>query len=164
MGDFAELNVRFKLKIDTPEEIINLLEYMAMLRAKDPIEIPDHPLFEAQRWNFMLGTHSDPTGAPVKFSIFEKDRSDGSLFICVRSVYKDRGEAALFFDWIYPFIDALWLEFLGYIKYDSNEHPQLIYYTDDGMRFIAIKRDETENITKREITFDWGITDVTSKT
>ncbi|WP_336788328.1 hypothetical protein [Paenibacillus sp. MMO-177] len=163
MGDFTELNIRLKLKVDTPENIVEILKYMASLRSQEPTVLPEHSLFKALQWDTMLSSYNDPSGAPVKVSIFEKDKSDESLFMFVRSVYKDRGEAELFFDWIYPYIDALWIEFLGYIKYDSNDHPQLIYYTDEGIRFMAINREEVENIGRREITFSWGIADVSQK-
>lgn len=161
MGDFAELNIRLKLKVDTPNNTIEILRYMASHCSQKPTELPDHPLFNAARWESMLDSCSDPSGDSVKVAVIEKDSSDGSLFIFVRSVYKDRGEAELFFNWIFPHIDALWIEFLGYIKYDTNKHPQLIYYTDEGIRFMQITREESENISKREVTFKWGISSAT---
>ncbi|QNR65182.1 hypothetical protein IAQ67_14795 [Paenibacillus peoriae] len=78
-------------------------------------------------------------------------------------MYKDRGEAELSCNWLYPFIDALWLEFLGFIKYDSRDHPYLVYYTDQGIRFIAIKCDEIENMSNCEVSFNWGIVDISQK-
>lgn len=111
----------------------------------------------------MLCSSSDPSGDSVQLSIFEKNKSNESVFIFVRSVYKDQGEAELFFNWISPYIDALWIEFLGYIWYDINEHPQLIYYTNEGVRFMAINREESEDIGNRTVSFNWGITDVSQK-
>lgn len=162
MGDFAELNIRFKLKEDIPDSVIYTLDYMASRQMQEPAELPDHPLFKSRRWNHMLHGNDDPAGDDVGVTIFEKDRRDNGLFIFVRSVYKDRGEVDLFFDWIYPYIDALWLEFLGYIKYDTNDHPQLIYYTEDGICVIAIKRNEDEHIGTREVNLSWEIADLTT--
>lgn len=45
MGDFAELNIRLKLKIDTPVSLIEILEYMASKHSHDFTSFPEHPLF-----------------------------------------------------------------------------------------------------------------------
>lgn len=142
MGDFLELNIRLKLKSETPAAIIDILKYMASLNSQKPVTLPKHDLFSTERWENMLGAYSDPAGAPVKVSIFEKDRYDESWFVLIRSVYKDRGEARLFFNWLYPFIDAGSPDFLGFLKYDSVVQPHLIYYTDEGIHFMAISYDE----------------------
>lgn len=155
MGDFAELNIRFRLKFDTPDEIIETLRYMA-LSSKVPVTLPKHDLFNTRKWDSMLGAYNDPSGAPVKVSILEKDKSDESWFILVRSVYKDRGEAKLFFNWVYPYIDAGSdsPDFIGFIKYDNVENPYLIYYTDQGMRFLKVCCDG-------EVSASWSIKDIT---
>ncbi|WP_433947016.1 hypothetical protein [Paenibacillus sp. SN-8-1] len=54
MGDFAELNIRMKLKIETPKNITEILEYMASHSSQEPTELPDHLLFKAARWESML--------------------------------------------------------------------------------------------------------------
>lgn len=60
MGDFTELNIRLKLKVDTPKNIIEVLEYMGSLRSQEPTILPEHPLFKAKRWENMLSAYSDP--------------------------------------------------------------------------------------------------------
>lgn len=94
MGDFAELNTRFKLKENTPMEIINTIKYMNGTGPK-PDKIPDHPLFETERWESMLRTFSDDTKISGHFTYFEKHPRYTYWELCVRSVFRDRGEIRL---------------------------------------------------------------------
>jgi len=143
MGDFAELNIRFNLKKDTPNDVIDVLEYMIGVNKKCST-LPSHDFFLKEKWDTMLNSFSDDTGVLGHFSslIYNERLSYWSL--CVRSIYRDRGEAELFFDWIFHYIDEVWLSFLGFLNRDEVEHPYLIYYTEKGIQFLAVRCDEQE--------------------
>ena len=56
MGMYTEIYLKVSLKEDTPEEVINILKHMV---GDDQClnidaELPDHPLFNTNRWDFML--------------------------------------------------------------------------------------------------------------
>lgn len=160
MGDFAELNIRFKLKKDTPKEVIDVIKYM-IGTGEETITLPDHRFFLTNNWEAMLRAFSDDTNVGGHFSYFEKHSRFNYWELCVRSVFRDRNEIKLFFDWVHPFIDNILFGFLGYVILDEVEHPYLIYFIDDSIRFMKVNCDEQEDIARNNVLLNWSIVDAT---
>ena len=157
MADVAELFIRFSLRTDTPNDVINILKYMLNQSECDPV-LPTHEFFDKKRWrSIFIGF--DDTEIGGKISLLQKAPylSDG-WELCVRSVYKDRGEIYSFFKWILPYIDETWTTFLGFIRYDT--HPYLIYFIDDDVKFLKVTCEEEEIFKgngKSDMNFNWDI-------
>ncbi|WP_375102346.1 hypothetical protein ACDZ28_00660 (plasmid) [Paenibacillus sp. RS8] len=161
MGDFAELNTRFKLKVDTPNEVIEIIKYMTG-KGEEPATLPNYQIFSTENWDTMLRSFSDDTNIRGEFSFFEKHPRFDCWELCVRSVFRDRNEIKSFYNWVHPYIDNIWLGFLGYVVLDEvGEHPYLIYFKDEGIRFMKVSCDEKEDLARDEVLFNWNIFDAT---
>lgn len=163
MGGFAELNIRFKLKEDTPSEVIDVIKYMVGKGEETP-QLPDHRFFSTINWEAMLRAFSDDTNIGGHFSYFEKHSRYNYWELCVRSVFRDRNETKSFFDWVHPFIDDTFFSYLGYVVLDDiDEHPYLIYLIDENIHFMKVHLDEQEDIARNDVLMNWSIVDATFK-
>ncbi|MHA4151429.1 hypothetical protein [Bacillus cereus] len=152
MADFTELHFRVKFKKNIPNDVINILRYM-IDNVDKPISLPKHDLFVTNRWSSMLSANSDDGRVVKKSSSFEKNNS--AWHLSVTSLFRESGEIKLFFEWLYEYIDEQWLSFLGYINYDTRVHPVLIYYSDDGMKYIYVNCNEAEG--ENSVLYSWGL-------
>lgn len=141
MADFTELHFRVKLKKNIPNDVLNIIRYMIDNLDK-PISLPKHDFFATSRWFSMLSANSDDGRIVKKYTSFEENNL--AWHLSVTSLFRDTGEIKLFFEWLYEYIDEQWLSFLGYIYHDTRDHPVLIYYSDDGMKYIYVNCKETE--------------------
>ena len=57
MGMYTELNIGVNLTPPTPDSVIEVLNYM-LGNKEDVVEVPDHPLFQTERWRYMLRSGS----------------------------------------------------------------------------------------------------------
>ena len=57
MGMYTELNIGVDLAPSTPDNVIKILDYMLGDEEVD-VETPDHPLFQTERWRYMLMSDS----------------------------------------------------------------------------------------------------------
>lgn len=126
MGMYTELNIGVNLQSDTPENIINILNYM-LSGVSDYItpETTDHPLFSTERWRFMLVCDSYYFDGKTDSSM-ERDDIDNEYNLNVRCNVKNYdNEIELFLDFIQPYLvtDG----FLGYKRYEEFDDPTLIY-------------------------------------
>ena len=111
MGMYTELNVSMNLKLD--KNTLEVLRVMVGEREMGAdIKLPDAPLFSTytQRWNM-----------------------ERVLNIrCDLKNYED--EIELFLNWIYGY--ATTRGFVGYMRYEEDSDPTLIYFTEDGVKYI----------------------------
>lgn len=128
MGMYTEINCAFSLKKDTPEDVINILEYM-MGGANIPPKTPDHYLFrDDNRWPIMLSCDSYYFDGDQSSSVRYDDIGE-QHYVTIRSNLKNYdGEIRAFINWITPYMDMLDGDFIGYSRYEEDEWPELIHY------------------------------------
>lgn len=131
MGMYTELNLGVALKEDVPSNVIDILKYMLSDSETEPAELPDHPLFKATRWNFMLVSDSYYFDGQTDSSLTYDDISN-QYYLNVRCNLKNYDhEIGKFMDFIQPYLDTL--GFLGYTRYEEFNDPTLIYNSKNGI-------------------------------
>ena len=140
MGMYTELNIGVNLVPDTPENIINILNYMLSC-SNDVIEpeTTDHPLFSTERWSYMLVCDSYYFDGRTDSSMVRDDIS-GEYELNVRCNVKNyNDEIELFLDFIQPYLETN--GFLGYTRYEEFDDPILIYNEkyDGGIKYKKVR-------------------------
>lgn len=147
MGMYTELNVSMNLKLD--RNTMEVLKVMLGEREMGAdIRLPDTPLFSrhSQRWNFMLTCdsfcfdHTAGSSLVNKLARLEgKDNMERILNVrCDLKNYED--EIELFLKWIYNYAETR--GFVGYMRYEENNDPTLIYFTDMGVKYVPVKEEQ----------------------
>lgn len=130
MGMYTELHLNCELKKDVSTEALNILQHM-LDNAESIGELPDHPLFRTERWNWMLRSDSYYFQADTHSTLRWDDISN-QYYLCIRCNLKNYdNEINLFVDWITPYIDAIDGDFLGFQRYENDDDPTLLYYPND---------------------------------
>lgn len=130
MGMYTEIYVKIALVNDIDSVVIDTLKYM-MGMSEQPEKLPDHPLFQTSRFDFMLRCSSH-YHVPKEVGEFFWNDIAKQWFLVSRSDFKNyENEAALFFDWIEPYTDYLGKTFVGYTLHEEDDEPTLIYFGDD---------------------------------
>ena len=129
MGDYTQLHLNVNLRRNTPDYVINAIKYMLddSHKVKEDIRFSNHPLFETDRWKWMLlgDCYYFQGSTASKLSEPEHDWED--YYLTVNSNFKNYcNEIDLFLDFISPYIDQE--GFLGYQRYNGVDDPTLIYY------------------------------------
>lgn len=132
MGMYSTLHFYASLKIDTPDEIIETLDYMLGHTHDQP-----NPPFDAGNWFFMLqGESAYLPGSHLTESQGGTPYGGGRGYdLAVNSSLKNYdNEIVKFLDWIMPYVDygqGKDNDFLGYWMYESDEEPTLIYKKEE---------------------------------
>jgi hypothetical protein len=131
MGMYTELYLRSGLKMDTPQEVIDLLRMMV---AGDP---PDTTPFGGGRCPWMLQCSSHyhfPFAVSSMHRIGVLDR----WYLFVRCDLKNyEGEIEAFLKWIAPHLDACKGEYIGHTRYEEDPLPTHLIY---GEGLLKIKK------------------------
>jgi hypothetical protein len=93
--------------------------------------VDDHPLFHTHRWDYMLQSDSYYfTGATRSHLEICNLLKTPSYFLTIRCNLKNYDdEIGKFLSWIAPYIHTNEdFEFLGYMRYETESEPTLIYY------------------------------------
>lgn len=126
MGMYTELHFNSELKKDISPEVIKVLEFMVNGGTAEP-EVPDHPLFNSNRWRFMFRCDSYYFDADTHSTLRFDDISN-SYYLCIRCNLKNYGdEIQNFVDWIRPYLEKRSGDFLGFSRYEEMEEPTLIF-------------------------------------
>lgn len=141
MGMYTELNIAVRLKLS--DNALKILEFMAGQSENEDFEKPDHPLFDSEtaRWKYMLCCDSAYFDHTASSSLVndryyaEEDTLERVLNVrCDLKNYND--EIENFLDWIYPYSETG--GFIGYMRYEEDEDPTLIYFTNCGVKFRRV--------------------------
>ncbi|RPJ98091.1 hypothetical protein EH11_04171 [Bacillus subtilis] len=129
MGMYTELVCAFALIEETPNCIIETLEFMSGQRDEHPSELPEHQLFlEGSRWAWMLQSDSYYFDGKTHSEIV-RDTLEGRYYATIRCNLKNyNNEIENFIEWISPFIykrDEN--SFIGYKRYEDDKVPELIF-------------------------------------
>ena len=141
MGMYTELNIAVRLKL--PDNALKILEFMTEQSENQDFELPVHPLFdlETNRWEYMLCC--DSASFPhTTYSFLENEKyfAEEDTSQCVLNVRCDlknyNDEIENFLDWIYQY--SMTKGFIGYMRYEEDEDPTLIYFTDRGVEYKRV--------------------------
>ena len=138
MGMYTELNLGLALIEDIPDEVVDVLRYMLNDQTELVTELPSHPLFEFEtcRWSYMLQCDSYYFDARTDSSMVFDD-IDKKYHLNVRSNLKNYdNEIEEFLNFLEPYIDTF--GFIGYMRYEEDEDPTLIYHTEQGIEYKYI--------------------------
>lgn len=125
MGMYTEIDYHVELVKGTPQEVIDVLKYMVRDGEK-PAELPDHPFFSCDRWEYLFTMDSYYFAADTHSSL-NYDEIGKRYTLNVRANLKNYGnEISHFLDWMTPYEDAHEGEFLGFYRYEESEDPTLI--------------------------------------
>jgi hypothetical protein len=153
MGWSTEFVIAFKLKHDTPQQVIDTLKYMT-LRNKD-YDFPNHPdhnLFETYYWRIMLIGNYGSVPSSTSFTYVENVAGLGGMplpfeayFLNVRSVFLNYNtEIERFLHWIAPYSETQ--GFVGHILPKGLADPILIYLKQDKAFLVQINSSEREPV------------------
>jgi hypothetical protein len=134
MGMYTELVCAFELKKDTPQDVIDILRFMTGEQVGCNLsKINAHPLFQTDRWRFMLQCDSyyfeGQTHSEVKRDTVSGE-DNPSYFVTIRCNLKNyNDEIDKFIDWVKTYIEYAGHDeyFIGYQRYEENKDPELIY-------------------------------------
>lgn len=125
MGMYTEFHFNSALLPNTPQEVIELLQYMLGEIDTHP-STPSHTLFLTPRWPFMLQGDSAYFDTVTDSKLIYEY---GQYYLSIRCNFKNYGEEIMqFVDWIHPYLDKLDGDFLGFSRYEESNEPYLIYY------------------------------------
>lgn len=144
MGEYTQLVLGVELKKDTPQKIIERLEYM---KGADPAFLNQHPddneLWQCGRWEIMLRCGSVYFDWNSGFSLVYDEITDHYTLSGCSNLKNYNGEIAKFVLWLAPYVETP--GFLGFTRHEIDEHPTLIYkWADDSIHFMNI-HDVLEN-------------------
>jgi hypothetical protein len=127
---YTEIFFRATLVKDLPDEVLAPIRAMLGEIEVDPDDLPDHPLFECQRWDMLARCSSYYFPGHLRSVLVMDDILKAWALGLNADIKNYDGEIDKFFDWIDPYVDAGQGEFLGYSLYedvDPNTGPQLYY-------------------------------------
>lgn len=150
MGMYTQLHYNARLKEDTPKEVLNILKFMTVHRDQptDDREVPDHELFQTQRWPYILTMGSAYFAAEPHSRLIEEDYGDWrAIRLNVNSNIKNYdNEIEKFVDWIDEYVDAPPGVWLGYKRYEEDNEPTLIYKKGEDKPKDCIHRKESTSM------------------
>jgi len=146
VGDYSKTNFSFKLRKDAPEVV---KAYLALL-INDPSDdwkstqalkyaLGDHQLFKTDRWYCVFANFLGETDA------YKTVNSDQLIFDVVGYIKNYGGLLREFADWIKPFLDESYTNFIASqpdeIMYDGGDPPITFYVGDESMSDLLSKVD-----------------------
>lgn len=134
MGMYTELNIGISLKSVTPPKIIDILKGMTN-NSDDAITPDDHPLFQTDRWTWML--RGDSYYFAVSHCNFEFDDISKRWYLTVTASIKNYCEEwQKFLDWIGPHIDTD--GYIGTYRYETDDVPTLLFAEAGKVRWKTV--------------------------
>jgi hypothetical protein len=165
MGMYTQLVLTVDLKRDAPAQVIDTLKHMLDHKHVMTHPLPDHKLFQPficeyskaethTRWSYMLRCDSyyfeGRSIAEMELDCEYKDGADSYYELTVVTNLKNyNDEIALFLDWLYPYVQAGYTRHCGYIRYEENDVPELLYVTRDGFLRLWLDPYDIDEISLR---------------
>ena len=135
---YTELVLNSRFIDNTPKDVIEALQWMLEANPEDEKPLIEHPLFELIRAKFMLRMGSFyfvPEHSSKMISGFDDGKFTHLSIRCDLKNYEN--EIETFLDWICPYLDD---EFLGYMRYEEDDDPTLIYQVDGKPKYSTHKQ------------------------
>jgi hypothetical protein len=127
MGMYTELFMTAELRQDASQIVKDVVLFLFgdTATAVMPKELPDHAFFACHRWD-CIGSMGSYYFTPFALSKAIDDGIGNAVYFTTRSDLKNYDdEIGLFIDFIKPYLATQ--GFIGYYRYEENEHPTLIY-------------------------------------
>lgn len=135
---YTEILTNFDLKKETPQCVIDLLHYLIQPN-EQPKNLPEHPLFQTERWR-LLFTGSSAYFDTEPYASLTSSDTHYHLKTCANFKNYD-GEIDLFWDFITPYIDEIPGAYLGHKFYEENEAPTNVLFVSEGeIEFVKSER------------------------
>lgn len=155
---YTELVLGVDLFRNTPEEVIDILEYMIEGNLTDVRSgISNHPLFKTNKWRSMLRCYSIYFGGDTISKLVKPSYSFDMYHLSVRSNIENyESEIELFLNWLNPYIDTN--GFIGYMKDETFDDPYLIYHglcNDNSIYLYSINELNNMTILNDKWLFDY---------
>jgi hypothetical protein len=133
MGMYSELILGVELHPNTPENVINILKFLCREDGYFPlpenVTYPDHPFFRTVSYesifSYMRNSFDSTPGSTFIFEDYSK-----SFILIVRAHLPNyQLEYEYFLDWLAPYCQTGtdFIEFIGYLRYEDDYNPTLIY-------------------------------------
>jgi len=121
----TKLKLDIKLIFDVPEDVLKVLRQMLgnalNERQIDEYDLPIHELFEDPSWEYVLKDNRECLVAESA-SVMRYDHDDGQYFLNIQTEkHNYNNEVERFVDWIDPYVDAFYGEYLGYKIRDGDD-------------------------------------------
>lgn len=136
MGMYTELNISVNLdysKIDKYRDILRFMTGESDVDASS-LTLPDHPLFQSDRWEYMLRCRSAYFAGVPHATLEVQDEYERVSLTSLSNLKNYSGEIGGFCDWISQYVDygcdSDDLVFGGYKRYEEDIVPTLIYFKD----------------------------------
>lgn len=127
MGMYTELHYNAKLIDNAPDNVLAVLQFM--VEGGEEPSTPNHELFSASRWRYMLRCDSCYFDADTRSTLRWDEDTEG-WYLCIRCNLKNyENEIEKFVAWVRPFVDKEPGDFLGFIRYQETEQPTLLFAT-----------------------------------
>lgn len=124
MGMYTEFVCAMELNKNIPKEVVEILKFMVGDK-NDIFHTPDHEFFKCTRWEGLFTMDSAYFSGDTN-TILNEDF--GYYSLTIRSNLKNYdSEIEKFLLWIKPYISPSQHNFLGYMRYEENDEPTLIY-------------------------------------
>lgn len=151
MGMYTQLVIGVELKEGTQPAVIDMLRYMVgdgllpPLFSHLPQNVACDDFFDCSRWGALLRCDSYYFDWDTKFTFNEDTiRGPGKSIWCLTgssNLKNYSGEIAKFLIWIAPHLDTGgdYKEFLGFLRYEEDVHPTLIYNDRGIITFVKVE-------------------------
>jgi hypothetical protein len=121
MGMYTEIYVNVDFKKDIPEDFLDCLKKICDKDFLGPIE------GKPQRWSFLFCDMSYYTPNTC-VSNLTYDRTHGFWSLLGKGDIKNyENEIEQFFEWIKPWVEGSPGDFIGYLRYEEEQVPTLIF-------------------------------------
>lgn len=144
MGMYTELNVSVKLDYSKFDEYSDILRFMTgdLEIDRNALVVPDHDLFKTDRWERMLCCSSYYFAGETHSEFHVEEDYKLATLTSLSSLKNYSGEIEKFCDWISQYVyygyDNSSVVFAGYKRYEEDLEPTLIYFKDNGVRFVDV--------------------------
>ena len=124
---YTQLVLNVTLQADTPEDVIETIQYMTNNRARLPRYRRYHELYDTRKWNKCLMSDSEVFMGHNTTSFCRLHHAYSLSVNASCAVFDD--EYQKFVDFIGPYISQC--GFIGYIMFEEDEMPTMIFKDED---------------------------------
>lgn len=139
MGMYTELNIAVTFKDEVPSEVVKVLSYMGREPSDkcDTPKLPEHPLFQTDRWSWMLRSGGSYYFSGKPHLTWVLDDIAKCWFLTLRTNIKNYTEEwEHFLDFIAPHIED---GYIGTYQYEEDAAPTLVWVNKGKVTFQTVE-------------------------
>lgn len=146
MGMYTELVFDTELNLEKLPEIEEVLKHMlGESNEMESSSLPDAPLFRTRLWERMLCSDSFYFNGETHSELKVMTEHNIATLTVRCNLKKYSQEIEKFLDWIHSYDKTNWNSdhapektFKGYMRYEADIHPTLIYFTKNGVELVKV--------------------------